>query len=74
VAPFYFQIMLRMLKRELKLQYVLFDQPYAWRCTLCTKLFVVNSASQVSPDDLENIWKEFRAHNCWCMLSESTLS
>jgi hypothetical protein len=73
VAPFYFRMMLRMLKRELKLEYVLFDQPYAWRCTLCTKLFVVKSA-QASADDLENIWKEFRTHNCWCILSESTLS
>jgi hypothetical protein len=64
---------MRMLKRELKLQYVLFDQPYAWRCTLCTKLFVVKSAP-VSSEDLENIWKEFRNHNCWCMLSATTLT
>ena len=64
---------LRMLKRELKLQYVLFDQPYAWRCTLCTKLFIVRSG-EVSADELDSIWKEFRAHNCWCMLSASTLS
>ncbi len=66
-------MMLRMLKRELKLQYVLFDQPYAWRCTLCKKLFVVK-ASTASADELENIWKEFRAHNCWCLLSESVLT
>jgi hypothetical protein len=62
-----------MLKRELKLQYVLFDKPYAWRCTLCTKLFVLKVAPG-SSEDLDYVWKEFRNHNCWCMLSAATLS
>jgi hypothetical protein len=62
-----------MLRRELKLTYVLFEQPYAWRCTLCAKLFV-SATSPMSPNDLEMVWKEFRNHNCWCALSAINLS
>ena len=51
-------------QRRLQLALTLFEKPYAWRCTVCGRLYSLKGMSPTN-DELEVIDQEFSLHICW---------
>ncbi len=58
-------------QRQLELAYSLFHKPFAWRCTLCRRLFAPRS-SRLTTEQVEEISREFRVHLCWPVKNAET--
>ncbi len=62
--------MIRAPERELQLVYTLYNHPYMWRCTCCSKAFIAKELC-VTAEELDLIWKEFRSHSCLLYITSS---
>ena len=61
------RVMYRTVKRRLKLAFVFQGIPFAWRCSLCGKLFAA-PGSEITSETLSDIDREFRVHVCYPLL------
>ena len=52
------------IQRRLELALTLFDKPYAWKCTVCGRLFAIRGMD-LDLEQLSTIDHEFRIHMCW---------
>jgi hypothetical protein len=52
-----------LVQRRLELALTLFAQPYAWRCSVCMRLFAVRGMDP-DPEELGVVDHEFRIHRC----------
>lgn len=52
-----------MVSRCLELAFIFSGQPFAWRCSVCGRVFVP-FGSQSAPDDQWLMEREFRQHLC----------
>ena len=59
--------MYRTVQRRLELAFVFQGTPFAWRCSLCGKLFAP-SGPEITTDTLADIDREFRVHVCYPLL------
>lgn len=59
--------MLLTARRRLELAFVFRGTPFAWRCSLCGKLFAP-SGTEVDGEVLADIDRNFRVHVCYPLL------
>lgn len=59
--------MYQIIQRRLKLAFVFQGTPFAWRCSLCGKLFA-SSGPEITNETLSDIDREFRVHICYPLL------
>ncbi len=59
--------MYQTIQRRLALAFVFQGTPYAWRCSVCGKLFAPSS-SELTNETLSDIDREFRVHVCYPLL------
>jgi hypothetical protein len=59
--------MYQTVQRRLKLAFVFRGTPFAWRCSLCGKLFA-SSNPEITNETLADIDREFRVHVCYPLL------
>lgn len=50
--------------RTLELAFALYARPYAWRCSLCGRIFASQDPA-LSNDALEEVRRSFHVHSCW---------
>ncbi|MDT8069428.1 MAG: hypothetical protein ROO76_14785 [Terriglobia bacterium] len=53
--------------RRLELAFVFQGIPFAWRCSICGKLFAASTAD-LTPELISDISREFRVHACYPLL------
>lgn len=53
--------MIQVMHRRLVLLYVFFGRPFAWRCSLCRRMFV----NGLEGSHVHEVEREFAAHDCW---------
>ena len=59
--------MYQTVQRRLKLAFVFQGVPFAWKCSLCGKLFT-QSSPEITTETLSDIDREFRVHICYPLL------
>ncbi|HEU5401342.1 MAG TPA: hypothetical protein VFU86_08300 [Terriglobales bacterium] len=59
--------MYQTVQRRLQLAFVFQGIPFAWKCTLCGKLFAP-AGSEITNESLADIDREFRVHTCYPLL------
>lgn len=59
--------MLLTARRRLELAYVFRGTPFAWRCSLCSKLFA-STGTEMTGEALADIDRNFRVHVCYPLL------
>jgi hypothetical protein len=59
--------MYQALQRRLELAFVFRGTPFAWRCSICRKLFAPPGEA-LTPETISDITREFRLHVCYPLL------
>lgn len=59
--------MYQIVRRRLQLAFVFQGVPFAWRCSICGKLFAA-STPDLTEELISDISREFRVHACYPLL------
>ncbi len=51
-----------------QVSFTLFGVPFAWRCSVCSRLFVLPSTT-LTNGAVEEVNREFKTHLCWSVFN-----